>query len=62
MDQSALDTPRQEAISASSDTAVTLYVCVTCRAIREGEPPPGPALLSAIETALTARSVTVQVQ
>jgi predicted metal-binding protein len=40
MDQSALDTPRQEAISASSDTAVTLYVCVTCRAGEEGDATP----------------------
>jgi predicted metal-binding protein len=37
MDQSALDLPPQEAISASSDTAVTLYVCVTCRAGEEGQ-------------------------
>jgi predicted metal-binding protein len=40
MDQSALDVPPQEAISASSDTAVTLYVCVTCRAAEEGEATP----------------------
>jgi predicted metal-binding protein len=40
MDQSALDAPPQEAISASSDTAVTLYVCVTCRAGEEGEATP----------------------
>jgi predicted metal-binding protein len=37
MDQSALDAPPQEAIS---DTAVTLYVCVTCRAGEEGEATP----------------------
>ena len=40
MDQSALDSPPQEAISASSDSAVTLYVCVTCRAGEEGETTP----------------------
>ena len=37
MDQSALDAPPREAISTSSDTAVILYVCVTCRAGEEGE-------------------------
>jgi predicted metal-binding protein len=36
MDQSALDAP----ISEYLDTAVTLYVCVTCRAGEEGEATP----------------------
>jgi predicted metal-binding protein len=40
MDQSALDAPPREAISASTDTAVTLYVCVTCRAGEEDETTP----------------------
>jgi predicted metal-binding protein len=40
MDQSALDAPPQQAISASSDTAVTLYVCVTCRAGEADETTP----------------------
>ena len=40
MDQSALDAPRQEANSNSSDTAVTLYVCITCRAGEDGEATP----------------------
>jgi predicted metal-binding protein len=39
MDQSALDAPPQEAIS-SSDTGVTLYICVTCRAGEEGDAAP----------------------
>jgi predicted metal-binding protein len=40
MDQSALDVTPQETISASPDTAVTLHVCVTCRAGEEGEATP----------------------
>ena len=40
MDQSALDVPSQEANSNSSDTAVTLYVCITCRAGEDGEATP----------------------
>ena len=40
MDQSALDASPQQAISASSDTAVTLYVCVTCRAGEADETTP----------------------
>lgn len=40
MDQSALDAPPHQAISASSDTDVTLYVCVTCRAGEEDETTP----------------------
>ncbi len=40
MDQSALDAPLHEATSASSDIAVTLYVCITCRADEEGEATP----------------------
>jgi predicted metal-binding protein len=32
MDQSALDVPPREVIPEPSATAVTLYVCVTCRA------------------------------
>ena len=40
MDQSALDAPPQQAISASADTAVTLYVCVTCRAGEQDETTP----------------------
>jgi predicted metal-binding protein len=39
MDRSALDVPPQEAIS---DTGVTLYVCVTCRAGEEGDATPRP--------------------
>jgi predicted metal-binding protein len=37
MDQSALDATPQETISATSDIAVTLHVCVTCRAGEEGQ-------------------------
>lgn len=40
MDQSALDVPPKEAHSESSDTAVTLYVCVTCRAGEQDEATP----------------------
>jgi predicted metal-binding protein len=40
MNQSALDAPPGEPLSESSDTAVTLYVCVTCRAGEEGEATP----------------------
>jgi predicted metal-binding protein len=39
MDQSALDLPRQEAFS---EPAVTLYVCVTCRAGEDDETAPRP--------------------
>jgi predicted metal-binding protein len=37
MDQSALDTTPRNTISACSDIAVTLHVCVTCRAGEEGQ-------------------------
>jgi predicted metal-binding protein len=49
MDQSALDVPPKEAISEPS-VAVTLYVCVTCRAgeDREAEPRPGRRLHDAL--------------
>jgi predicted metal-binding protein len=41
MDQSALDATPRNTISASADIAVTLHVCVTCRAGEEGQE--GPA-------------------
>jgi predicted metal-binding protein len=37
MDQSALDATPPKTISTSPDTAVTLHVCVTCRAGEEGQ-------------------------
>jgi predicted metal-binding protein len=50
MDQSALDVPPREAIPEPSAAAVTLYVCVTCRAgeDRETEPRPGRRLHDAL--------------
>jgi predicted metal-binding protein len=37
MDQSAPDVPLEESIPTSNDSAVTLHVCVTCRAGEEGD-------------------------
>jgi predicted metal-binding protein len=37
MDQSALDATSRETIAASTDSGVTLHVCVTCRAGEEGQ-------------------------
>ena len=37
MDQTALDTSPRTTISASTDSGVTLHVCVTCRAGEEGQ-------------------------
>jgi predicted metal-binding protein len=37
MDQSALDATSRETISASTDSGVTLHVCVTCRAGEAGQ-------------------------
>jgi predicted metal-binding protein len=53
MDQSALDVPPQEATSEYSGTAVTLYVCVTCRAgeDRDTVPRPGRRLHDALADA-----------
>ena len=42
MDQSALDVPHNTTLSEPSDPAVTLYVCVTCRAGEDGEGSPRP--------------------
>ena len=40
MDQSVPDTPSEQAISPSSDTAATLHVCVTCLAGEDRETVP----------------------
>jgi predicted metal-binding protein len=40
MDQSASDVPIDDAAPEPSDTTVTLYVCVTCRAGEDGETTP----------------------
>jgi predicted metal-binding protein len=37
MDQSALDATSRETIATSTDSGVTLHVCVTCRAGEEGQ-------------------------